>query len=135
MTKIYSRNDVGDVPGRLPLAGAAKDAIAAEWNAEGRAEALERLQKAFVREAASRIAAQVPAWDTYKGVKWLVSIWSLLGGTPTLEQMRARDICQYVEAVALPKLATLDRAELARVVVKGEQPFSLVDPIDLGWPT
>ena len=87
----------------------------------------------FIVAGVTRIAAQVPDWDTLDTVKTVAGLWaSHLAATATAAQITAKDIYLYVRDTV--------PAELAAVTTQGELDAidpSAADPFGDGtpWPT
>ena len=87
----------------------------------------------FKAETVTRMAIQVPAWNSFERIEFLISIANLLDiASITTAQALARDILLYTKNTAIPKInAMATHAEVAAV-----DP-TLADPFGDGtvWPT
>ena len=104
--------------------------------AESDAAALDNLRalrrREFKAEALRRIAAQVPAWDSFDRIEFLLSIANMLDTTNMMAaQALARDILLYARDTAIPKLAPLSLTDLQTVDPTAADPFGDGTP----WPT
>ncbi len=87
----------------------------------------------FVDQTVLRMAAQVPAWNSFARIEFLISIANLLDtASMTAAQMLARDILLFARDTAFPKLAAIaTRAELAAIDPAAADPFG----DGTTWPT
>lgn len=87
----------------------------------------------FIVAGVTRIAAQVPDWDTLDTVKTVAGLWaSHLAATATAAQITAKDIYLYVRDTAPSKLAAVSsQAELDAIDPTAADPFGDGTP----WPT
>lgn len=86
----------------------------------------------FKVEALRRIAAQVPAWDSFERIEFLLSIANMLNTVNmTAAQSLARDILLYARGTAIPKLAPLSLTDLQSVNPTAADPFG----DGTRWPT
>ena len=88
---------------------------------------------AFTAEGVTRIAAQVPDWDTLEAIKTVAGLWaSHLAANATAAQITAKDIYLYVRDTAPSKLAAVSsQAELDAIDALVADPFGDGTP----WPT
>ncbi len=87
----------------------------------------------FKAETVVRMAAQVPAWNSFERIEFLVSIANMLDtASITTEQALARDILLYTKNTAIPKI----NAMTTHAEVDAVDP-TLADPFGDGtsWPT
>ncbi len=78
----------------------------------------------FKREALARIAAQVPAWDSFERIEFLLSIANLLNtANMNAAQTLAKDILVFTRDVAIPKIAGLTVPQLQAIDVAADDPF------------
>lgn len=79
----------------------------------------------FIAESVTRIAAQVPDWDTLDTVKTVAGLWvSHLATNATTAQLAAKDIYLYAKNIVPSKLATItDQAALDAVDPTATDPF------------
>ncbi|MCH7793836.1 MAG: hypothetical protein IH900_01665 [Proteobacteria bacterium] len=88
---------------------------------------------AFTAEGRTRIAAQVPDWDTLDAIKTVAGLWaSHLAANATAAQTVAKDIYRYVRDTVPAKLAAVATpAELDAIDPSTADPFGDGTP----WPT
>ncbi len=116
----------------VDLTPAEEAALAVEVAAAQEASARSHLRKGFIAEGLARIAAQVPAWNSFEVVELLLSIANMLNtANMTPAQSLANDVRLYVRDTALPKVAALAAAELGSVDPTAVDPFGDGTP----WPT
>ena len=90
------------------------------------------LRQSFKVEGLARIAAQVPAWDSFERIEFLISIANMLDtASMTAAQALARDILIYVRDTAIPKLVPMTLAQLQAVGPTAADPFG----DGTTWPT
>lgn len=79
----------------------------------------------FKSEAVARMAAQVPAWNSFARIDFLVSIVNLLDLTSiTAAQSLARDIFIFARDTAIPRVnAAADQAALDAISPTSADPF------------
>lgn len=79
----------------------------------------------FIIEAVSRIATQVPEWNTFEMVAYTVSIANLLNlGSMNAAQTLARDIYLFTKNTALSRVAAVTtQAELDTIDPTAADPF------------
>lgn len=102
-----------------------------ESDAAALSELRKRRRHEFKAEALTRIAAQVPAWNTFERIEFLLSISNMLNtGNMTAAQTLAKDTLVYVRDTAIPKLTGLTLTQLQLI-----DP-TLADPFGDGtlWP-
>ena len=87
----------------------------------------------FIVAGVTRIAAQVPDWDTLEAIKTVAGLWaSHLAANATAAQITAKDIYLYVRDTAPSKLAAVSsQAELDAIDPTAADPFGDGTP----WPT
>ncbi len=87
----------------------------------------------FIAEGVSRVALQVPDWDTLDTIKTVAGLWaSHLAANATVAQTTAKDIYLYVRDTVPAKLAAVaDQAELDAIDPTAADPFGDGTP----WPT
>ena len=87
----------------------------------------------FIAEGVTRIAAQVPDWDTIEQIKTVAGLWaSHLATNATAAQLTAKDIYLYVRNTVPAKLAAVTtQAELDAIDPSAADPFGDGTP----WPT
>ncbi len=86
----------------------------------------------FKAEALRRIATQVPAWNSFERIEFLLSIANMLNtANMTAAQTLARDILIYARDTAIPKLAPLNLADLQAIDPTAADPFG----DGTVWPT
>ncbi|MCH8002967.1 MAG: hypothetical protein IIA34_15085, partial [Proteobacteria bacterium] len=88
---------------------------------------------AFSAEGVTRIAAQVPDWDSLEAIKTVAGLWaSHLAANATAAQTVAKDIYRYVRDTVPAKLAAVATpAELDAIDPSTADPFGDGTP----WPT
>ena len=88
---------------------------------------------AFIAEGVTRIAAQVPDWDSLDAIKTVAGLWaSHLAANATAAQTVAKDIYRYVRDTVPAKLAAVaTEAELRAIDPSAADPFGDGPP----WPT
>jgi len=87
----------------------------------------------FITEGVSRIAAQVPDWDSIETIKTVSGLWvSHLATNATPAQLKAKNVYLYVRDTARPKV----NAMATEAEVNAVDP-TLADPFSDGtlWPT
>ena len=79
----------------------------------------------FIAEGVTRIAAQVPDWDSLETIKTVAGLWaSHLATNATASQLKAKDIYLYVRDTVPPKLAAVaTQAELDAIDPTAADPF------------
>ena len=89
-------------------------------------------RKEFKKEAVIRIAAQVPEWDSFGRIEFLLSISNMLDvASMTATQTLAKDILLYTKNTAIPKMnAVADQAALDAIDPTVADPFGDGTP----WP-
>jgi len=94
--------------------------------------ALKRLKgQEFISEAVSRIAVQVPDWDTLDKIKLIAGLWPAISATVTPAQLQAKDLYVYVRDIVTSKLAAVTtKVELAGIDPAAADPFGDGTP----WP-
>ena len=87
----------------------------------------------FIAEGRTRIAAQVPDWDSLDAIKTVAGLWtSHLAANATAAQTTAKDIYLYVRDTVPAKLAAAaTEAELDAIDPSTADPFGDGTP----WPT
>ena len=87
----------------------------------------------FKIETVIRMAAQVPAWDSFARIEFLLSISNLLNAAAmTAAQVLAKDILVYTRDTVPSKLAAVaDQAALDGMDPTAADPFGDSTP----WPT
>ncbi len=87
----------------------------------------------FREETVVRMAAQVPAWDSFDRINFLMSIANMLNtASMTAEQALAKDILIYTRDTVKAKLTSIaDEAALDTVDPTAADPFGDGTP----WPT
>jgi len=87
----------------------------------------------FKAETVVRMAAQVPAWDSFARIEFLVSISNLLNTTSmTTAQTLARDTLLYTRNTAIPRVnAVTTQAALNAIDPTAVDPFGDGTP----WPS
>ena len=87
----------------------------------------------FIVEGVKRIGQQVPEWDSFERIEFLLSIANMLNiASMTAAQTLAKDILLYVKNTAISKVnATADQAALDAIDVTATDPFGDGTP----WPT
>ena len=80
---------------------------------------------AFTTEGVTRIAAQVPDWDSLDTIKTVAGLWvSHLAANATAAQLTAKDIYLYVRDTVPAKLAAVtSQAELDAIDPTAADPF------------
>lgn len=135
----YVERDIGNaIVGRYNVAqpGRAEEFLA-ENDPEILALALVELKQEkradFLAEGVTRIAAQVPDWDTLDTIKTVAGLWvSHLATNATAAQLVAKDIYIYVRDTVPAKLAALTtQAQLDATDPTAADPFGDGTP----WPT
>ena len=106
----------------LDLSAAEETARQAEMDAAAPATLRKHLRRRFLEEGVTRIAAQVPEWDSFERVALLASVWNMLG-PPNAAQALAKDIYLYVRDTALAKLDPLTLTELQAIDPSAADPF------------
>ncbi len=88
---------------------------------------------AFIAEGVTRIAAQVPDWDSLDAIKTVAGLWtSHLVADATPAQIVAKDIYRYVRDTVPAKLAALTtQGQLDAIDPSTADPFGDGTP----WPT
>lgn len=88
-------------------------------------------EREFVSEGVTRIAAQVPDWDTIEAIKVAAGMWAAISATATPAQIAAKDIYLFVRDTVPAKLAALTtKAEIDAVDQALADPFGDGTP----WP-
>ena len=87
----------------------------------------------FLTESRTRIAAQVPDWDTLDTIKTVAGLWaSHLAASATAAQTKANDIYLYVRDTVPAKLAAVTtQGQLDAIDPTAADPFGDGTP----WPT
>lgn len=87
----------------------------------------------FIAEGRTRIAAQVPDWDSLDAIKTVAGLWtSHLAANATVAQVTAKDIYLYVRDTVPAKLAAVTtEGQLAAIDPSAADPFADGTP----WPT
>ncbi len=87
----------------------------------------------FIAEGVSRVALQVPDWDTLDTIKTVAGLWaSHLAANATAAQVAAKDIYLYLRDTVPPKLAAVaTQPELDAIDPSAADPFGDGTP----WPT
>ena len=78
----------------------------------------------YKTEAIARISTYMPDWDDIERVKFIASIWNMLG-SPNASQVSAKNIYLYVKDVAIPTINTM-------VTIAEVQAVDVA--IDPNWP-
>jgi len=78
----------------------------------------------YKREAITRIQSTMPDWDDIEKIKFIASIWNMLG-TPNANQTAARDVYVFVKNTAIPAISAM--TDIATVQ-------ALDAPTDSNWP-
>lgn len=79
---------------------------------------------AFMTEGLSRIALQVPDWDTIAAIKAVAGLWPAISGTANAAQLAAKDVYLYLRDTVPAKLAAVpSQAELDAIDVGATDPF------------
>ena len=88
---------------------------------------------AFIAEGVTRIAVQVPDWDSLDAIKTVAGLWTAhLAANATAAQTVAKDIYRYVRDTVPAKLAAVATpAELDAIDPSTADPFGDGTP----WPT
>ena len=121
---------------RVTMDAAEETEIQDEWLAWGpQALSAHKMAKRgeFFAEGVTRIAAQVPDWDSLESIKTVAGIWvSHLATNATVAQTTAKDIYLYVKNTVPPKLA----AVTTQAALDAIDPTA-ADPFGDGslWPT
>ena len=90
------------------------------------------IRRAFVDEGVTRIAAQVPDWNTIEAIKTAAGMWPAISSGATTAMLLAKDIYLYVRDTVPPKLAAVTtEAELDAIDPTAADPFGDGTP----WPT
>ena len=86
----------------------------------------------FIAEAVTRIAAQVPDWDSLESIKTAAGMWvSHLAANATAAQTKAKDVYLYLRDTVPDKLAAVpSQAELDAIDPAQADPFG----DGAGWP-
>ncbi len=115
------------------LSAGEETAQLAIWTANALIDRRKVLRAAFKTETVTRMATQVPAWNTFGRIEFLVSIANLLDtASMTAAQTLARDIFIYARDTAIPKVnAAPDQAALDAIDPTAADPFGDGTP----WPT
>jgi hypothetical protein len=77
----------------------------------------------YRREGITRISTHIPEWDDMEKIKFIASIWNMLG-PPNLKQTKAKNIFTWMEDTLLLNLDNKSIDELLQMDAS----------IDLGWP-
>ena len=87
----------------------------------------------FKAEAIIRMAAQVPAWNSFARIEFLLSISNMLDtASMNAAQMLAKDILLYAKNTAIPRVNTAaDQVALDAIDPPAADPFGDGTP----WPT
>ncbi len=87
----------------------------------------------FIAEGVSRVALQVPDWDTLDTIKTVAGLWvSHLAANATAAQLKAKNIYLYVRNIVPAKItAVTTQAELDAIDPTFADPFGDGTP----WPT
>ncbi len=78
----------------------------------------------YKREALTRIQSTMPDWDDIEKIKFIASIWNMLG-TPNANQTAAKNVYVYVKYTAIPAVQAL-------TTVSAVQAVDVVN--DINWP-
>ncbi len=110
---------------RVPMSPAEETATQAEWSTAALAGLRSRRRQEFKSEALIRIAAQVPAWDSFERIEFLLSIANMLDtANMNTAQSLAKDILLYAKNTAIPKVNTAaNKAALDAIDPKAADPF------------
>ena len=85
----------------------------------------------FMTEGLSRIALQVPDWDSLAAIKAVAGLWPAIAGTANAGQLAAKDVYLYLRDAVPAKLAAVpSRAELDAIDPAQADPFG----DGAGWP-
>ena len=120
---------------RVQLSPVEEAAVLAERSTNKLADAKIKLRQQFKDEALARIAAEVPAWNSFERIEFLLSISNLLDtASMTAAQTLAKDTLIYARDTAIPHVNWLTLAQLQLVDPTAAAPFAAVDGT-AGWPT
>ena len=85
----------------------------------------------FITEGLSRIALQVPDWDSLEAIKAVAGLWPAIAGTANAGQLAAKDVYLYLRDTVPVKLAAVaSQAELDAIDAAQADPFG----DGAGWP-
>ncbi len=122
----------GGIPEDWLIDGAAQTVIISQ-SADVMNELKQIKKELFKAEAVVRMAAQVPAWNSFERIEFLVSISNLLNGAAlTAAQRLALDILEYARDTVPPKIAAVaNQAALDAIDPTAADPFG----DGTAWPT
>ena len=136
------RNDTNELEGYIRVADNASIPIARDnrdyqavlaWIANGGTPSadntvLDKVKQLKVNEYKNegirRIGVEVAEWNTFETVKFVASIWNMLG-TPNVKQTKAKNIYMYMKNTAIPDVNAL-------TMVQDVQAIDVAN--DTNWP-